>query len=157
MTKVSIGRASQPAPPPPAESAPEIRKVGDIAIRTIDAEKGTLEVTDRKGRRIQVQRLSELERFDLFEAFGSTNPNSYTMAMAALAATVRMFTEQGGSDAIPFPRTTQAIRRTIQRLGDAGMDAVRAAFAPEEKPDTEDDEAGDAKPKPDPTVELAKN
>lgn len=92
-------------------------------------EASVVTVVDSLGRQIKARRLDAMSNLDLFEAVGGANAdNRRYMAMAMLCATV---TEIDGVPVV-FPRTREQVRSSVKRVGDEGMDAVLAAFAPPE-------------------------
>ena len=124
-------------------------------VQTIDAATGLMQVTDANGRKIQFARLTEAQRFDLFEVFGAQQPNGYAMGMAATACTLRNIERNGAMVPVPFPVEKKHIRRNLEWLGEAGMDALRAALFPPEPPKEDDDGLGTAAPAE--PLALAKN
>ena len=87
------------------------------------------DVTDISGRVLTVRRPSTLDRLHLFKAVGpslSNNDRYLGMAMLAFAVTA--------IDGVPLPRpaTEQQIEAAIERLGNAGLDAIAGSLAPDD-------------------------
>jgi hypothetical protein len=88
-------------------------------------------VTDSFGRRLNLRRLTALDRLRLFKAAGSMlSHNDRWLGMAMLAVSVAAI------DGIPIPQpgTEQQIEALVHRLGDAGIAAVAAALDPATAP-----------------------
>lgn len=82
-------------------------------------------VTDAMGRRLRVKKPNPYQRMRLFRIIGSTDAtNDPYMGYAALAISV---TEIDG-EAVTFPSTQLQIEALVQRLDDAGMEAVAGYF-----------------------------
>jgi hypothetical protein len=97
----------------------------------------TVSATDSLGRNLAVRRLSALEQLDFFEGAGAAAGSSSWMAMAVVAVSVRMI------DGVPcpFPRTKEAIRQAVAKLGMEGINAAMAAFVSDDAPDAAADTA----------------
>ncbi len=85
-------------------------------------------VTDQLGRVVNFRRLGPLDRLRVFEAAGaelSRNDRWLGVALLACSATA--------IDGVPypFPNNKSAIEAMVQRLGDAGHQALVRALAPE--------------------------
>jgi len=85
-------------------------------------------VTDLLGRVLTVRPLGPLERLRVFEAAGaelSRNDRWLGVALLACSATA--------IDGVPypFPNNKPTIEAMVQRLGDAGHEALARALAPE--------------------------
>ena len=88
----------------------------------LDAQ-GTIETTDAEGRSLTVRPPHAIDKLRLFKAVGpelGRNPLYLGMAVVAFAVTA--------IDGVPVPPPTNEhqIESLIGRLGDAGLDAVRA-------------------------------
>jgi hypothetical protein len=85
-------------------------------------------VTDHLGRILSFRRLGPLDRLRLFEAAGAElSRNDRWLGVALLASSATAI------DGVPypFPNNKSAIEAMVQRLGDAGHQALARALAPE--------------------------
>jgi len=97
------------------------------AARLIAAAEAAREVVDGKGRRLELRRLTALDKLRLFKAAGpSLAQNQPWLGMALLACSVVAI------DAVPVPTpaTEAQIEALVQLLGDEGIAAVAAALDP---------------------------
>jgi hypothetical protein len=87
------------------------------------------DVRDAEGRVLTIARLGVLDRLRLFKAAGAELARNDTwLGMAMLACSVRAI------DGVPMPQPASEamIEAAVARLGEAGIAAAAAAFAPEE-------------------------
>jgi hypothetical protein len=85
----------------------------------------TGETKDVLGRVIKYRRLQALDRLRLFKAVGAQNAsNAPYVGMAILAASVTSVDEW----VAPFPTRESEVEMLVQRLGDAGIDAIANAL-----------------------------
>lgn len=88
-------------------------------------------ITDNTGRRLELRPLSALDKLRLFKAAGpQLAHNQPWLGMAVLACSVAAIDDVP----VPLPATETLIEAMVQRLGDAGINAVAIALAPQ--PDT---------------------
>ena len=88
-------------------------------------------LTDSEGRRINIRRLSALDKLRLFKAAGPIlAQNHLWLGMATLACSVTSIDDIP----IPTPTTEAQIESLVSRLGDTGIAAVALALAPEAPP-----------------------
>ena len=84
-------------------------------------------VTDDTGRRLQLRKLTALEKLRLFKAAGPhLAQNQPWLGMAVLACSVAAIDDIP----VPMPANEALIEALVQRLGDDGINAVAAALAP---------------------------
>ena len=90
-------------------------------------------VTDTQGRRLELRKLTALEKLRLFKAAGPhLAQNQPWLGMAVLACSVAAIDDVP----VPMPANESLIEALVQRLGDDGIAAIAAALAP--PPDTAD-------------------
>ncbi len=83
-------------------------------------------VTDDNGRQITVKKLNALDRMRLFEVVGSENvSNEAYLGYASLAYHVSAI----DGEPVPHPGSKAQLEALVQRLDDAGMNAVGAAVS----------------------------
>jgi len=83
-------------------------------------------VTDAQGRRLELRRLSALDKLRLFKAAGpALAQNQPWLGMAVLACSVAAIDDVP----VPLPHAEALIEGLVQRLGDDGISAVAAALA----------------------------
>jgi hypothetical protein len=83
-------------------------------------------VTDAQGRRLQLRRLTALDKLRLFKAAGpGLAQNQPWLGMAVLAASVAAIDDVP----VPPPANEQQVEALVARLGDAGIAAVGEALA----------------------------
>ena len=88
-------------------------------------------VTDGHGRRLNLRRLTALDRLRLFKAAGPMlSQNDRWLGMAMLAVSVSAIDDIP----IPQPGTEQQIEALVHRLGDSGIAAVATALDPTPPP-----------------------
>jgi hypothetical protein len=86
-------------------------------------------VTDIRGRRLELRRLTALDKLRLLKAAGPTlAPNAPWMGLALLAASVASLDEIP----VPQPSNEQQIEALIGRLGDDGLAAISDALSDDE-------------------------
>ena len=86
-------------------------------------------VTDAQGRRLQLRKLTALDKLRLFKAAGpALSQNTSWLGMAVLAASVLAIDDVP----VPTPASEQQIEALVGRLGDAGIAAIGAALAEEQ-------------------------
>lgn len=84
-------------------------------------------VTDSQGRRLNLRRLTALDRLRLFKAAGPLlSHNDRWLGMAMLAVSVSAIDDIP----IPQPGSEQQIEALVHRLGDPGIAAVASALEP---------------------------
>jgi hypothetical protein len=82
-------------------------------------------VTDAQGRRLQLRRLTALDKLRLFKAAGpALSQNTSWLGMAVLAASVAAIDDVP----VPAPASEQQIEALVGRLGDAGIAAIGATL-----------------------------
>lgn len=82
-------------------------------------------VADAQGRRLQLRRLTALDKLRLFKAAGPVlAQNQPWLGMAVLAASVVAIDDVP----VPQPGNEQQIEALVARLGDAGVAAVAEAL-----------------------------
>ncbi len=82
-------------------------------------------VTDAKGRRLHLRKLTALDKLRLFKAAGSgLAQNQPWLGMAVLAASVAAIDDVP----VPQPANEQQVEALVARLGDAGIAAIGAAL-----------------------------
>jgi hypothetical protein len=97
------------------------------------------EIRDELGRILMVRRLTALDRLRLFKALGAAlAENPPYLGMAVIAASV---TEIDGVP-VPPPVTEFQVEGLVQRLGDAGMEAVVALLERDSPSRMSETEAG---------------
>jgi hypothetical protein len=83
-------------------------------------------VTDTQGRRLQLRRLTALDKLRLFKAAGPVlAQNQSWLGMAVLATSVAAIDDVP----VPTPVNEAQIEALVARLGDAGIAAVGVALA----------------------------
>jgi hypothetical protein len=82
-------------------------------------------VKDNAGRLLKVKRLSALDRVRLFRAMGATD--SENRMLSSYASTAAAVTEIDGSH-VAFPQSSISLDALIQRLDEAGLEAVVLAL-----------------------------
>ena len=96
------------------------------SARVIHAAQAAPCVTDAIGRRLQLRRLTALDKLRLFKAAGPVlAQNQSWLGMAVLAASVSAIDDVP----VPAPGNEAQIEALVARLGDAGIAAVGAALA----------------------------
>jgi hypothetical protein len=99
--------------------------MGTPSARVIAAAQAAPSVTDAQGRRLQLRRLTALDKLRLFKAAGpGLAQNQPWLGMAALAASVTAIDDVP----VPQPGNEQQIEALVARLGDAGIAAVGQAL-----------------------------
>ncbi len=84
-------------------------------------------VTDSQGRRLNLRRLTALDRLRLFKAAGPLlSHNDRWLGMAMLAVSVSAIDDIP----IPQPGSEQQIEALVHRLGDTGIAAAASALEP---------------------------
>ena len=95
-------------------------------------------ITDGKGRTIGIKNMKPLDRLRFFEVIGPENSkNEVYVGYAALAF---MVTSIDG-EAVTRPSNKIQLESLVQRLDDAGMDAIAAHLQAQAKAAEETDEA----------------
>jgi hypothetical protein len=85
-------------------------------------------VIDAQGRRLELRKLSALEKLRLFKAAGSVlAQNQPWLGIAVLACSVTAIDDVP----VPLPHAESLIEGLVQRLGDDGIAAVAAALVPD--------------------------
>ncbi len=98
------------------------------SARLIAAAQAADEVTDARGRRLSLRRLTALDKLRLFEAAGpALAANDRWLGMAVLACSVTAIDDIP----VPAPASKAMIEAMVQRLGDDGIAAVSAHLAPD--------------------------
>jgi hypothetical protein len=89
------------------------------------------EITDDKGRKIDVKQLDPGEFLDLLEASGEASANQGYIAYASVVAAAR------GFDTVPepFPTSKMDIKALARKLGSAALGMVAKAIGEEMKVD----------------------
>jgi len=88
----------------------------------------TTSVVDAEGKRLQLRRLTALDRLRLFKAAGPVlAQNQPWLGMAVLASSVVAIDDVP----VPPPTTETQVEAIVARLGDAGIAAVAEALDPE--------------------------
>lgn len=83
------------------------------------------EVTDARGRRITVRRLSALDRMRLFAAAGSElSRNEQWIGIAAIAASCAAI----DGDPVPKPASRMQVEALVERLEDDGLEAIAKVY-----------------------------
>jgi hypothetical protein len=104
------------------------------SARVIAAAQAAPDVTDTQGRRLQLRRLTALDKLRLFKAAGpALAQNQSWLGMAVLAASVTAIDDVP----VPVPTNEQQVEALVGRLGDAGIAAVGAALAETPAPPAE--------------------
>jgi len=86
-------------------------------------------ISDDSGRRLELRRLTALDKLRLFKAAGPhLAHNQPWLGMAVLACSVAAIDDVP----VPMPATEALIEALVARLGDDGIAAVAAALAPDE-------------------------
>jgi hypothetical protein len=99
---------------------------GTPSARIIATAQAAPGVTDAQGRRLQLRRLTALDKLRLFKAAGpGLAQNQPWLGMAVLAASVAAIDDVP----VPPPASEQQIEALVARLGDAGIAAVGEALA----------------------------
>jgi len=100
--------------------------MGTPSARVIATAQAAPSVTDAQGRRLQLRRLTALDKLRLFKAAGpGLAQNQPWLGMAVLAASVTAIDDVP----VPQPASEQQIEALVGRLGDAGIAAVGEALA----------------------------
>ena len=95
------------------------------SARLIAAGQAAPSVTDAQGRRLQLRRLTALDKLRLFKAAGpGLAQNQPWLGMAVLAASVAAIDDVP----VPQPASEQQVEALVARLGDAGIAAVGEAL-----------------------------
>ena len=85
-------------------------------------------ITDTQGRRLELRKLTALEKLRMFKAAGPhLAQNQPWLGMAVLACSVAAIDDVP----VPMPASEALIEALVQRLGDDGINAVAAALAPD--------------------------
>ena len=85
-------------------------------------------VTDSQGRRLQLRKLTALDKLRLFKTAGPhLAQNQPWLGMAVLACSVAAIDDVP----VPMPSTETLVESLVQRLGDDGIAAIAAALAPD--------------------------
>lgn len=96
------------------------------SARLIAAAQAAPCVTDAQGRRLQLRKLTALDKLRLFKAAGPVlAQNQSWLGMAALAASVAAIDEVP----VPPPGNEAQIEALVARLGDSGIAAIGATLA----------------------------
>lgn len=96
------------------------------SARVIAAAQAAPCVSDARGRRLQLRRLTALDKLRLFKAAGPVlAQNQSWLGMAALAVSVAAIDDVP----VPAPANEQQIEALVGRLGDEGLAAIGAALA----------------------------
>lgn len=84
-------------------------------------------IEDGEGRKLAIRTLTMRDRLRLFKILGpELSLNEPYLGLAALAASVVSI----DGVPMPFPATEAAIEHAVERLGEAGLEAVAVATAP---------------------------
>jgi hypothetical protein len=101
------------------------------STRLIAAAQAAPEVTDAKGRRLALRRLTALDKLRLFKAAGpNLAQNQPWLGMAVLAASVAAIDDVP----VPPPATEGQIEALVNRLGDPGLAAIATGLTAEGPP-----------------------
>ena len=85
-------------------------------------------VSDSEGRRLELRRLTALDKLRLFKAAGPLLAhNEPWLGMAVLACSVVAIDDVP----VPAPSNEQQIEAMVARLGDAGIAAIAAGLSPD--------------------------
>ncbi len=87
-------------------------------------------IADAMGRILKVRAITMLDRLRLFKALGpELSMNDAYLGVASLAAAVTAI------DDVPllFPTSEAAVEHAVERIGEAGLDAVAALFSSEDE------------------------
>lgn len=96
------------------------------ASRIVATAEAAPTITDSQGRRITLRRIGALEKLRLFKAVGpQLAQNEPYLAIALLACAVAAIDDVP----LPTPANEAQIEMVVQRLGEAGLSAVGAAFS----------------------------
>jgi hypothetical protein len=96
------------------------------SARVIAAAQAAPSVIDAEGRRLQLRKLTALDKLRLFKAAGpGLAQNQPWLGMAVLAASVAAIDDVP----VPPPANEQQVEALVARLGDAGIAAVGGALA----------------------------
>jgi hypothetical protein len=90
-------------------------------------------VADAAGRTLKVRAITMLDRLRLFKALGpELSMNDAYLGVASLAAAVTAI------DDVPlmFPTSEAALEHAVERIGEAGLDAVAALFGSDDQAPT---------------------
>ncbi len=99
---------------------------GAPSARVIAAAQAAPCVTDAQGRRLQLRKMTALDKLRLFKAAGPVlAQNQSWLGMAVLAASVAAIDDVP----VPAPASEQQVEALVGRLGDAGIAAVGVALA----------------------------
>jgi hypothetical protein len=84
-------------------------------------------VTDKSGRSLSLRRVGVLETLRLYKALGpELSVNEAYMGLAVIAGSVAVL----DGVPMPFPASEAAVEACLERLGEAGTEAVAAAIVP---------------------------
>ncbi|MCW3477653.1 hypothetical protein [Limobrevibacterium gyesilva] len=101
------------------------------SARLVAAAQAAPEVVDAQGRRLQLRRLTALDKLRLFKAAGPVlAQNRPWLGMAVLACSVAAIDDVP----VPAPGNEGQMEALVQRLGDAGIAAVAAALGEDQAP-----------------------
>lgn len=96
------------------------------SARLISAAQAAPATVDRQGRRLELRRLTALDKLRLFKAAGPVlAQNQPWLGMAVLACSVCAIDDVP----VPAPASEGQIEALVQRLGDDGIAAVAAVLA----------------------------
>lgn len=85
----------------------------------------TGEITDARGRRISVRRLSALDRMRLYAAAGPELSNNIQwIGVAAVAASCAAI----DGDPVPKPASRMQVEALVERLDDDGLEAIAEVY-----------------------------
>jgi len=85
-------------------------------------------IQDSQGRKLELRRLTALDKLRLFKAAGPhLAHNQPWLGMAVLACSVAAIDDVP----VPMPGTETSIEALVARLGDDGIAAIAAALAPD--------------------------
>ncbi|GAA5265095.1 hypothetical protein ACOSOMT5_P1520 [Acidiphilium sp. MT5] len=90
-------------------------------------------VVDAVGRTLKIRPITMLDRLRLFKALGpELSMNDAYLGVASLAAAVTAI------DDVPllFPTSEAAVEHAVERIGEAGLDAVAALLGSEDEAST---------------------
>jgi hypothetical protein len=91
------------------------------SVRLVAAAGAASEVVDALGRRLQVRRLTALDRLRVFKAAGpALSGNAGWMGMATLAFSIAAIDDVP----VPQPASEAQVEALVARLGDAGLAAA---------------------------------
>ncbi len=96
------------------------------SARVIATAQAAPTVSDTLGRRLQLRKLTALDKLRLFKAAGQAlAQNQPWLGMAVLAASVAAIDDVP----VPAPANEQQVEALVARLGDTGIAAIGAALA----------------------------